>query len=141
MARRLLQLIIVVFCAVSSQTSLALTFEIHARNQDVTTIDLPPPAANSTVGVVSVNTFRDHKIPFEGSTAGISSIYGQGSELEVIDNKRLKAWGWCFALDSVISDQMPDHVNIPENTKILKWFYAYALYDSGTWTGYCIQDQ
>lgn len=118
-----------------------LTLEVHERNHAVTAIERPTPATGATVGGVTVESFEDNKIPFEGSAGGISSIFGQGSDLEVLDDKRMKAWGWCFALDGVISDKMPDQVTIQENTKVLKWFYAYALYDSGTWTGYCIQDQ
>jgi hypothetical protein len=59
----------------------------------------------------------------------------------VISENKMKAWGWCFALDGQVGDKMPDQVQINEKIKVLKWFYAYALYDSGTWTGYCIEDK
>lgn len=121
--------------------SRALTLEIHDRNQGVTRFDLPAPHPNSDAGAVTINAFHDHNIPFEGSAGGITSIYGQGSDLEVISDKVMKAWGWCFAIDDKVGDKMPDQVELPAAARVLKWFYAYALYDSGAWTGYCIQDQ
>lgn len=133
---------LIVFAASAwAPTSRALTLEIQQKKQDVLRFTLPDPAPNSIVGDVTVEEFRQLEIPFAGDASGILSIYGMGSDLEVLNDRVLKAWGWCFAIDGQVGDKMPDQVQVPLGAKTLKWFYAYALYDSGTWTGYCIQDK
>ncbi len=117
-----------------------LSLVIRDKSSAVVSYELPTASPGSSAGFVTVDGFTSHSIPFAGSEAGITAIFGQGSELEVITDTTMKAWGWCFAIDGKISDKMPDQVPMPTDAKILRWFYAYALYDSGQWTGYCIED-
>ena len=119
----------------------ALTMEIQVRNGDVTIFDIPNPVPGSTVGSVTVAAFESHNIPFQGSEEGIASIRGITNEMEPVSDNVLKAWGWCYSVDGHVFDLMPDKVTFNSGAGVLKWFYAYALYDSGTWTGYCIQEK
>ena len=134
---------IFVFFAVlaSAWPANALTLRIQSPKPTSVSIELPTPAANSNVGVISVEGFKMLGVPFEGSPAGITAIDGLGSDLQVINENRMKAWGWCFSIDGQLIEKMPDQVPWPQEAKILRWFYAYALYDSGQWTGYCIEDK
>jgi hypothetical protein len=141
MKRTPLNLFILFGAATWVTPSSALTFEIHAKKNAITTFELPSTPSDTTIGALTVQALTMQHIPFEGSESGIATIYGEGSHLEVINDKVLKAWGWCYSIDGDTSDKMPDQVILPGGAKVLKWFYSYALYDSGTWTGYCIQDK
>ena len=119
-------------------TGLALTLVIEPKDRDmITRYEISHKA---DVGATTINALRELQIPYQGSEAGIASIKGLGSDLEVVSDTKMKAWGWCFAIDGKESDKMPDQTLLPPDAKILKWFYAYALYDQGSWGGYCLQD-
>ena len=120
------------------QPGLALTLVIEPKDRDmITRYEISHKA---DVGATTINALRELQIPYQGSETGIASINGLGSDLEVVSDTKMKAWGWCFAIDGKKSDKMPNQSPMPSDAKILKWFYAYALYDQGSWGGYCLQD-
>lgn len=122
-----------------STPGLALTLVIEPKELGQTKQHEISPY--SDVGVTTVKALESLNIPYEGSEAGITSINGLKSDLEALSDTRMKAWGWCYSVDGEALEVMPDKAAMPANAKVLKWFYAYALYDSGTWVGYCIQDK
>jgi hypothetical protein len=95
--------------------------------------------AENNVGLTTVKGFEQFHIPYVGSEYGLNSIYGLGSDLEIISDSKMKAWGWCFSLDNSIAETMPNQTQIGSDSKEIKWFYGYALYDRTAWTGYCLQ--
>lgn len=92
------------------------------------------------VGDASILAFEYRHIPYQGSAQGISQIFGIGSELEVISDTEMKAYGWCFSVDGVTPELMPDKVLIENSNSVIEWYYAYAHFQHGTWVGQCVRD-
>lgn len=141
---KLLKLFFVWFSIVAGadQTANALTIKIEMKSSaDDIVFDAGSPDADQSVGAFTIASLSAHQVPFKGSEQGIAEIDGLGSMLEVLGELKFKAWGWCYSVDDVIFDRMPDQVQMDPNAKVLRWFYAYAFNDSGAWTKYCIQDR
>lgn len=136
---KLFSLLMTAAATIAAGRAYGLTIEIVAKGRSSIRIVQDGPTAQDSVGAWTVKVLQKNNISYGGSAAGILAINGLGSDLEVIDHDTMKAWGWCYSLDGVTMDQMPDQVLLTPTVKVVKWFYAYALYDGGTWTGYCIQ--
>jgi hypothetical protein len=130
-------ILIALLLAVSAQ---AVQVEVQDRDGKIliraeSTIALP-----ATAGALSLDVFNAKAVPFEGGEAGFSKIFGMGNEIEVVSETEMKAWGWCYSVDSVEPDQMPDLVQIQDPKSVIVWFYAYAGYKDGQWVSYCARD-
>ena len=137
----LLKIFAFIFILTVGTAAHGLTLVIEPRNPgQVTSLEVTAGLLGPNVGRTTINALNQSAIDYEGSEAGIASIQGLGSQLEVVSTTQMKAWGWCFSVDGAILDVMPDKAPLPPDAHEIKWFYAYALYDSGTWAGYCIQD-
>ena len=79
-------------------------------------------------------------IPFVGSDSGISSIKGTvtgDAAVEVISDSEMRAYGWCFSIDGVEPDAMPDQVPVPGDGSEIRWYFGFAHYRDGAWVSYC----
>jgi hypothetical protein len=93
----------------------------------------------SSVGAVTVSLFEAHGIPYQGTEAGLNSILNtpMGDDaIELISDRELRAYGWCYEVDGRQPDLMPDQVRIEGSEHIL-WFYGFAHYKNGSWLTYC----
>jgi hypothetical protein len=102
-----------------------------------TTIDFE---AAKNVGELSIEALKAHAIPFVGTAAGINAIRGtvvSDQALEIISDSRMRAYGWCYLLNGVVPDVLPDAVSPRSAQDRIEWFFAYATYDGGVWTDYC----
>lgn len=77
-------------------------------------------------------------LKFEGNDSGILSINGLGNKTVVISDTKLMAFGWCFSVNGNAPDLMPNNVFLNSPKDKILWFYAYSLYDSGTWVNQCV---
>ena len=92
-----------------------------------------------SAGEFTVESFKKFSVPFEGSVAHVASIYNSPMSLdamEVISDTKLRSHGWCFSINGVLAEKYPNEVSI-KNTDTVHWFYGYASYDSGVWSGMC----
>jgi hypothetical protein len=96
--------------------------------------------AGRSVGVVTVSGLQLAGIPFVGTEAGISSIRGTvtgDAAVEVISDTEMRAYGWCFSIDGVEPDAMPDQVPVPDDQSEIRWYFGFAHYRDGAWISYC----
>ena len=101
-----------------------------------------------SVGDVTVRTLEKMQetlgIEFEASLQGVRRIGNLGSDLEVISDKRMRAFGWCFRLEKgslfEVPELMPDQVVLSTEYQRAVWFYGYAEYDAdrGGWISQCV---
>ncbi len=106
-----------------------------------------PLAENTTVGDLSIFVLdreaRLRRLPYQGSREGVRSIDVMGSAMEVVSDRIMRAYGWCFSVNGQIpllySHQIPLRLAFPQerNARIV-WFYSYAFYDSGEWKNMCV---
>lgn len=96
--------------------------------------------AGRSVGEVTVSGLQQADIPFVGTDSGISSIKGTvtgDAAVEVISDSEMRAYGWCFSIDGVEPDAMPDQVPVPGDGSEIRWYFGFAHYRDGAWVSYC----
>lgn len=90
---------------------------------------------------ITLDFFSKNQIPFEGNHTGMKSILNTpigNQAIEIISDTKMRSYGWCYEVDNQIPDVLMNEVFIkPKHTEIIRWFYGYAEYDSGSWTSYC----
>lgn len=116
----------------------AVTLKVIGKNGEVLFSGENEIALSHTVGQVSVEFFNTNQIPFVGDIDGIVSIYGLGSDLDLISDTDMKAYGWCYSIDGIVPDDFVHKINIIDQKTELIWFYAYAYYKAGVWTAQCV---
>ena len=92
-----------------------------------------------SLGEITINLLKDHGFDFVGETYGINQIDGtpiKGSDLEVISNSEMKAYGWCFSINGIIPESYPNMIYPDTNDNVI-WFYAFAHYLDGEWVAQC----
>lgn len=119
----------------------AISFEVLGKNGSPILRTEVIPTLPLNVGEMSVQVLETHQIPFQGSVYGISKITDLGQDIEVISDFEMKAYGWCFSIDGVIPETMPDQTPLLAEAKHIQWFYAYAHYYKGEWIGQCVRHQ
>ncbi|EQC51739.1 DUF4430 domain-containing protein [Bacteriovorax sp. DB6_IX] len=95
--------------------------------------------AAMSAGDFSVKVFDQYKIPYDGSTNHMSSIFNSATGLdamEVLSDTEMRSHGWCFSINGVLADVYPHEVQI-KDSDVVHWFYGYAYYNAGEWTGMC----
>ncbi len=117
----------------------AVTLKVIGKNGEVLFSGENESALPKTVGQVSVDFFNQNQIPFVGDIDGIVSIYGLGSDLDVISDTDMKAYGWCYSVNGVVPEDFVHKVNIIDQKTELIWFYAYAYYKAGEWVAQCVR--
>ncbi|MBC7466504.1 MAG: hypothetical protein H7256_10975 [Bdellovibrio sp.] len=118
----------------------AMTFEVIGKNGQVILKQELSVELKQNVGQISVQILNKNKISFEGGEFGLSSLVGLGQDIDVISDTEMKAYGWCFSIDGVISETMPDQTWLKKQNENLLWFYGYAHYKNGDWIGQCLKD-
>lgn len=116
----------------------AVTLKVIGKSGEVLFSDEQISSLPKTVGQVSVDFFNQNQVPFVGDIDGIVSIHGLGSELDVISDTDMKAYGWCYSVNGVVPEDFVHKVNILEQKTELIRFYAYAYYKAGEWTQQCV---
>jgi hypothetical protein len=92
-----------------------------------------------SVGSVTIAHLEANKIPYIGVAAGIHSILNTPvgrDAIEVINEQEVRAYGWCYEVDGLQPDVMPDKFFL-KGDEAIKWFYAFSHYKSGNWLSYC----
>ncbi len=95
-----------------------------------------------SVGEITLNILDDAKVPYQGDERSVWSMWNTpvGEQLiDLISDRRLRAYGWCYAIDGHVPETMADATWMGENAR-LDWFFGYAEYDSGFWGANCLRD-
>lgn len=115
----------------------ALSFRVLGKNSELLFEANVKTKTPTDVGHVSLDVFEQFEIPFEGSASGFSKIYGMGQDVDVISDNEMKAYGWCFLIDSVLPETMPDQTPVSPLNSQIEWFYGFAHYKDGNWISQC----
>ena len=94
---------------------------------------------STTVGLLTFNFLTNNHIPFAGSPRGFNSIFNTPiglDALEVLSDSKMRAYGWCYAINGFSPDKYADEVVVTMNDDIT-WWYGFAFYDSGSWISQC----
>lgn len=121
-----------------TQLAQAVSFKVIGKNGEVLAAGEHLANLPQTVGQISVDFFNAAKIPFVGDIDGIVSIHGLGSEMDLISDTDMKAYGWCYSVNGSVPEDFVHKINIDAQKTELIWFYAYAYYRSGQWTHQCV---
>ena len=83
----------------------------------------------TNVGETTIAIFDQYSVPYVGSDSGIVEIYNLKQEIEVVSDTEMKAYGWCYSIDGVVVETMPDATPVMTADTIIQWYYAYAHYN------------
>lgn len=121
----------------------ALTYEIRSSDTEIIlTGGWTDPLEGQSVGEITQSVLssaqRDGFLTYQGSTAGVTSINGLGNSIEVVSDREMKAYGWCYSLNGVVPEDMADQYFFTSDEDHLIWFYAYAHSLDGSWVAQCV---
>ena len=57
--------------------------------------------------------------------------------LEILSEREMKAYGWCYSINGEVPEAFPDEVALGPQDKVV-WFFAYAHYLAGEWISQCV---
>jgi hypothetical protein len=119
--------------------SFALTYEIVGPCSEKPVYEGGVPASGMSAGKATLQILEKNRAPYRGTEAGIHSILNtpEGDEaIEVISDREMRAYGWCYEVDGTQPNVMPDQFRL-KGSEHLKWFYAFSHYKNGQWLTYC----
>jgi len=91
------------------------------------------------VGSVTIDALNKAGAPYVGSEQGLNSAFKTptGMEaLEVISDREMRSYGWCFAVDGDVPEDYADAVSM-DGVKQVTWYFAFAHYLDGHWISQC----
>lgn len=121
-----------------SLNAYALTFKVIGKNSEILFSSATEVSLPQTVGQISVDLFNKNQIPFVGDIDGIVNVHGIESELDLISDTDMKAYGWCYSIDGIVPEDFVHKVSITAQDTVLVWFYGYAYYKAGEWVSQCV---
>ncbi len=137
-----LALAILTLTAFAEAAKLEVQVPFALREAGPTFSILQPVVAGESLGAFSMRALEQltaqGKLSYDGTEGGLLSVNGFGSEMDLIDDARMRAFGWCVTLNGVQVPVMPDQQAMPLGPATVRWFYAYAYYDSGNWLAMCV---
>lgn len=136
-----IKLMSLIFLSLISQPSAAVQFTVFGKHHEILLQDNTVVDMQNNVMQITENILNSTHTDYESTDAGIISIFGIKSELAVISNTELKAFGWCFSINKNISEKMPNEHFLQNQNDELVWFYGYAYYKDGEWIQQCASDE
>lgn len=117
----------------------SVTFELAEPCSTKLALQRRIDASGTNVGALTVKLLEEANIPFLGNAEGMNSIFGTPTglgALEVLSEKEMRSFGWCYEVNGRQPDQMPSAITL-RGGEIVRWFFGYALYRDGQWVTYC----
>lgn len=99
-----------------------------------------PFKINQSVGELTTSILQDSELEFHGSESGIYSISNSPTgddALEVLSDTRMRSYGWCYEVNGIQPQVMPNEFFLDEEEVRLVWFWGYVEYDRGQWDSQC----
>ena len=134
-------LLAILVLIVSSQLP-AITFSVIGPCSETPlkegTFDVPDLSSN--VIKVSTSIFDQNSIEYIANIDGISSIANTPTgkdSVEDLGEGKIRAYGWCYSLNGVITESSPKETFFLNNDDKLVWFFGYSTYDGEKWSDYC----
>lgn len=123
-----------------STTVHALSFEVSYQGQVLFAQDQYEINLDEHLGLPTIELLNQSGLDYEGGTYGLKSLSGLGNKIVQISANEMKAYGWCFSIDSQVPETMIDETYTQNQESHLRWFYAYAHYKNGQWIAQCQED-
>ena len=129
------------FLVLTSLNAHAITWKVFGACSDKPVFqgtydaDLAKSAGHLTIEILEKN-----KIPYQGVPQGINSINNSAVDdaaIEVVSDKEMRVYGWCFAVNGKIPPAMADKVQLEDQSDTLVWFYAYSTNLENQWVDMC----
>ncbi len=131
-------ILIVLFFSTQAE---ALIFEVVDRKGATLLLSEKDVTIPNNVGQVTVDFLTGAAVSFLGDIGGISSMFNLENDIEVISDREMKAWGWCFAIDGKVPETMADETPVFLQASKIYWYYAFAHYKDGAWIGQCVKER
>lgn len=133
--------VLLVFLSISSTAARAARLVIQNPCADQQWLDVEADAKlGDSVGAATVATLEQNGLPYVGSASGINSIKGTvtgDAALEILSDREMRAYGWCFSVDGVFPDRLADDVRIEKPDAVIRWVFGFAHYLDGKWVSMC----
>lgn len=91
------------------------------------------------IGTLTVLAFNELEIDYIGNAHGMNSILNSPTgmdAMEIISDKEMFAYGWCFSVNGQSPAVYADEVQAQDSDEVL-WWYGFAHYNSGKWLSMC----
>lgn len=92
------------------------------------------------VGIATVRSFDELKVPYVGNDFGIHSIHGTpvgDDALEIISRMEMRSYGWCYKVDDELPEVLPINFPLESEHKTITWYFGFARYLRGEWVSQC----
>lgn len=119
-------------------SSLVLEFIGPCSHEPLFTTEWNNPQVSS-VGALTISALEKNNISYKGNERGLNSAFGSPigmDALEIISDREMRSYGWCFEVDGVVPEVYADEVPLTGVRKV-RWFFAYAHYQNGQWISQC----
>lgn len=93
-----------------------------------------------SVGHFTVAELKKNRIEFLGGEGMIQSIFSTPvgeKAIEVLNDRNMWAYGWCYEVNGVEPGLMPIQVMIKSQNDHIRWFYAFTEMKNGQWLTMC----
>ncbi len=97
-------------------------------------------ASDESVFSLTKSELSKNKIDSVLASNGVISILGYippEKSVEVIGPTKMRAYGWCYSINGLIPDEMPDQILLSSNDSI-KWFLSFSTFENNQWIDYCV---
>lgn len=123
-----------------STVASAVTFEVLGQKGEILLKQELYATIPIKLGELSLQVFDRHHVPYSGGSYGFSSIFNMNQFVVVISDNEMKAYGWCFSVNSQVPDTMADETVVLEQKSVIQWFFGYAHYKDGQWILQCAKE-
>jgi hypothetical protein len=97
-----------------------------------------------TLGDLVINLLNQNKINYVGTRDSITKIENSPSgddAIQILGKTEFRVFGWCYKINDVISENMPNEIVIDETVKSIRWYFGFAHYANGKWNSQCEEDK
>jgi hypothetical protein len=101
-------------------------------------------ASGSSLLAVSTQILDHHHVSYQATENSIDTLFGLSSsgvyettyQDPTLGPNDFRVYGWCYEVNGEVLSSLPsDYIVKPNDT--INWFYGYASYQNGSWTGMC----
>lgn len=124
--------------------ALAVAFSVLGRSGETRlSVKHLPPAWPVDVASLSATVLAKAKSEgaissFKADEDGVYEIEGPTNDIEILSERELRAWGWCYELNGSVPETMPAVTLLTSDQDRVTWFYGFAHYKDGEWVAQCV---
>ncbi len=135
-------LILSLFIFSFSSTAQANQLSVYGNgNTRILNVSFDASAVGTSVGSLTLSALSKGAnlgiLTFVGTSRAIQEINQFKPKLVTIDSQEMRAYGWCYAVNGVVSEKAPDTVRINSLNDNVIWFYGYVAKKIGVWQAGC----